>query len=176
MLAIRAGDKQAFRTLFDRHYRVLLGTAINILRDPEAGRDMAQEVFYQLWKNREKLDIHSTVAAYLKRAVINRSLNHIKARKPLVDAEQMPEEPDRQASPVDALAHQELQEALEAALQTLPERCRTIFVMKRLEGMRQKEIAEILQISPKTVENQITKALRILGKALKQYRNKGGAP
>ena len=170
---IRAGDRSAFRQLFDRYYKILLGTAINILKAEQHGKDCVQEVFLSIWKNREKLEIRSAVAPYLKRAVINRALNQIKAGKPFVDAETtLAEKPSQLTDALDDLALSELETALEAALETLPERCRMVFVMKRLEGMSQKEIAQALNISTKTVENQITKAMKVLTRALQRYRAK----
>lgn len=169
---IRQNDSLAFRQLFDRHYRLLLGTAINFLKEIDLAKDMVQDVFYQIWKNRSKLDFHSSVEAYLKRAVINRCLTQIKRKKPFVDSEELVEKPGNDANALDELALQDLEEALEAGLNSLPERCRTVFVMKRLEGMSQKEIAEALSISTKTVENQMTKAVKVLKEALKRFRQK----
>lgn len=169
---IKLGDKTAFRQLFDSYYRELLGTAINILRDQDKGKDAVQEVFLQIWKSREALEIRTSVGAYLKRAVINRSLNQIRQAKPFVDQDELADKPSQEDSVLETMAGEELQTALDAALETLPERCRLVFVMKRLEGMSQKEIAKALDISPKTVENQITKAVKVLKVALKMYRNK----
>jgi len=167
---IQQDDQTAFRKLFDRHYRTLLGTAINILKEVDTGKDVVQEVFFQVWKKRTTLDVHSNLAAYLKRAVINRCLNVIKQRKSTVNEEWLLESPATLASALDNLAHQDLKTAMEKALEILPERCRLIFVMKRLEGMSQKEIAKELGISTKTVENQITKALKVLKDALIHFR------
>lgn len=169
---IKDNDKAAFRILFDRHYKVMLGTAINLLKNVDAGKDMVQEVFFTIWKKRETLEINTNVAAYLKRAVINRALNQIRSQKPFVEEEQLIDKPSAAADALDDLALQELETALDKALDTLPERCRMVFVMKRLEGMSQKEIGAALNISTKTVENQITKAMKVLKEALQLYRRK----
>lgn len=171
---IREDNEVAFRHLFDRHYRLLLGTAINVLKEVPTAKDAVQDVFFQIWKNRAKLNLHSSVQSYLKRAVINHCLTQIKRRKPFVDTETLNEEPANTSSALDKIALDELETALKACLETLPERCRLIFVMKRLEGMSQKEIAETLSISTKTVENQITKALKVLKEGLRTYREKKG--
>lgn len=169
---IRLNDNAAFRALFDRHYRTLLGTAINMLKSVDQAKDIVQDTFFQIWKNRQQIEFHSSVASYLKRAVINRCLNAIKQRKPFVDTEEVAEEQSTFSSAIENLSLQELETALKAALDKLPERCRLIFVMKRLEGMSQKEVAEKLSISTKTVENQMTKALKTLTRALWDYKQK----
>jgi len=166
---IKQDDKAAFRILFDRHYKTLLATAINILKDVNSAKDATQEVFLQVWKKRQTLLITSEPIAYLKRSVINRALNHIKSRKAIVEEEHLK---DMQSAAPEAnqnLEAQDLETAMKKALDTLPERCRLIFVMRRLEGYALKEIAAKLDISPKTVENQITKALKILKEAVKPF-------
>ena len=163
---IKQDNKTAFRLLFDRHYRAILATAVNLLKDISSAKDVTQEVFAQIWKKRATIHINSSVGNYLKRAVINRSLNLIKAQKLIAHEEQMTEIQSDEPSINDQLAAQDLEAALNKALDTLPERCRLIFVMRRLEGISLKEIAEKLEISPKTVENQITKALKVLKTAI----------
>ncbi len=167
---IQSGDRAAFRQLFDRYYRDLLGTAVNLLRDEDMGKDVVQEVFLQIWKNRETWNLHGQVSSYLKRAVINRSLNVLRRAKKQTGEEALEQTPSPQTSAMDQLSYSELNEVLEAALKNLPDRCRAVFVMKRLEGMSQKEIAEQLGISTKTVENQITKAVKALKNALQEFK------
>lgn len=159
---IRLGDQQAFRQLFDHYYKQLVVKAVYLLKDPNAAKDAAQEVFFQLWKNRSKMKIQDSVAGYLKRAVTNRSLNQIKSRKPFVEEEQIKLNVSKAASAQEELEAEDLQTAIQSGLDALPERCRAIFVLRRIEGHSLKEIAEKLEISPKTVENQITKALKVL--------------
>lgn len=169
---IRDGNQAAFRKLFDRYYRVLLGTAVNLVKSEDIGKDLVQEVLVTVWKKREEIEIQSSAANYLKRSVINRCLNHLQRSRKHADVDEMVEQPSTPAEGAANLAHADLQSALNAALDKLPERCRTIFVMKRLEGLSQKEIAQQLDISTKTVENQITKALKVLSVALRHFREK----
>ncbi len=166
---IKTNDKAAFRILFDRHYKVLLATAINILKDPNSAKDATQEVFLQIWQKRDTLNIQTAPAAYLKRSVINRSLNQIKSRKKFVDETPIVQMYSQSPEANENLAVQDLETAMKKALDTLPERCRLIFIMRRLEGMSLKEIAQQLDISPKTVENQITKALKVIKEAVKPF-------
>ena len=131
-----------------------------------------QEVFLQIWSKRDTLNINTNPLAYLKRAVINRSLNQIKSRKRIVEESQMAEMQSSNTEATENLAAQDLEVVMKKALDTLPERCRMIFVMRRLEGISLKEIAQQLEISPKTVENQITKALKVLQKAVRPFVEK----
>ena len=166
---IKQSDKAAFRLLFDRHYKILLATAINILKDVNTAKDVTQEVFLQLWKKRDTLNIQTNPPAYLKRAVINRAFNHIKARKRIVNEEFIADTPNKEPAAQAHLEAADLETAMKKAMDTLPEKCRLVFVMRRLEGLSLKEIAEKLDISPKTVENQITKALKVLKTAIQPF-------
>ena len=165
---IRKGDQSAFRELFDRFYQLLLAVAINLLGDLNQAKDVVQEVFINIWNKRESINIHSAVEPFLKRSVINRSLNRIKARKHTVPEDTLASTPyqDRGHQKLEA---QDLENIIQSALNSLPERCRTIFILKRIEGMTLKEIAQQLDISTKTVENQITKALKVLKEAVQPY-------
>ena len=166
---IKAGNQVAFKSLFNRFYKMLLAIAINILRDVEPSKDVVQEVFFQVWKKRETLEIRSSLEAYLKRATINRSLNYIKSRKRFDSNEQFEDRQSLAASSQEHLEADDLQKAIQKALDGLPEKCRVVFIMRRQEGMPVKEIAEKLGISPKTVENQITKALKVLKNAVHTF-------
>ena len=173
--AIKAGDKSAFKQLFNQQYKELLLAAIGILKDENPAKDAVQDVFFQLWKNREKLEITSSLAGYLKRSVINRSLNQIKSRKPFIEATVLSSNKHKGASPLELLEAEDLNAVVQKTLAQLPERCRVIFTLRRIEGYSLKEIAEKLEISPKTVENQITKALRILKEAVKPILKKNSS-
>jgi len=159
---IKSGDKKAFRRLFDRYYKLLLAIAINILKDINVAKDAVQEVFLQIWQKRTTLKINSVVEAYLKRAVINRSLNQVKARKTFVEADSLKEMQNKSPNADAHLEAEDLDKVIKKTLDSLPERCRLIFVLRRMEGLSLKEIASKLDISPKTVENQLTKALKVL--------------
>lgn len=163
---IQQDDKTAFRLLFDHYYPLLIATAVNLLKDINLAKDVVQEVFFQIWKNRKQIVITGLVAAYLKRAVINRSLNQIKARRNLAQDDTLHQKESDDPDPIELLNAQYLNTVLKKALESLPERCRLVFVMCRMEGMSHKQIAEQLDISTKTVENQMTKALKVLKTAI----------
>ena len=162
-------NKNAFRLIFDRYYNHLVGTAINILKDQNKSEDIVQDVFAKIWENNSLIDPGNNIGGYLKRSVINRCLNFIRDNKRIVTPELPYDEPSRDHDAVDKLQGQDLSEIIQLALGKLPERCRLIFTLKRFDGMSLNEIAEQLDISPKTVENQMTKALKHLKKALLPY-------
>ncbi|MCP3932264.1 MAG: RNA polymerase sigma-70 factor [Bacteroidetes bacterium] len=167
---MKKGDKAAFRSLFDSYYKYLLVTAYNILGDSEKAKDLAQDVFADLWNKRAQLKINFSLKAYLRRAVINKTLNYIKAqRMDFLEPSKLPEQSTVSNNPQENLEAEDLKKIINDSIDKLPKRCRTIFTLCRLENMSHKEIAEQLNISTKTVENQMTKALKILRRAIAPY-------
>jgi len=170
--AIKGNDEKAYRALFDRYYKYLLVTAYAYVKDENTIRDLTQDVFFEIWKKRNSLNIRN-VKAYLRRAVINKALNHIKANRiSFEDSNETFDVPDR-ARVQEELEASQLQKVINETIESLPDRCRIIFVMRRMEELSLKEIAAKLDISPKTVENQLTKAIKILRVAVEPYVSGG---
>ncbi len=169
---LRAGDESALRRIFDRHYALLMGDIYRIVPDEDTCQDLAQEVFVELWKKRAELDIHTSLRAYLRRAAVNRALNYLKTSRRFSF-----DEPENIANTADTSEHDirhkneqdSLEKALHEAIDTLPEKCRLVFSLSRFEHLSHREIAEQLGISVKTIENQITKAMKLLRQALLQH-------
>lgn len=171
--ALRNGDEKALRSIFDRHYPLLLGDLYRLIPDESTCQDLAQEVFVELWRKRAEIDIRLSLRAYLRRAAINRALNHIKSqRRYVLDTNDELAHQVADTSGAD-LAQQDRQETLEAALhqavETLPEKCRLVFSLSRFEQLSHRQIADQLGISVKTIENQITKAIKLLRQALLRH-------
>jgi len=167
--SLQKGNEQAMDVLFRRHYSFICRTVYRILKDNNLAEDIAQEVFFGIWKKREQLNISTSVQAYLKRAAINKSLNFIRDQKvKFDDEEKMPVLTSRQSSTQQQLEADDLQKMIDQAIDALPEKCRLVFTLSRFEEMTYQEIATELNISIKTVENQISKALKYLRVALKQ--------
>lgn len=154
-------DRPTFDQLFREHYPLLVGVAESMLGDRQAAEDVAQEVMIELWR-REGLSIETTLRGYLVRAVRNRALNQIRHRKVAgrVGAEDLdlPAVPSADHSVREA----ELAAAIRKGVARLPDRCREVFELSRTQGLKYTEIAEALDISVKTVEAQMGKALRML--------------
>lgn len=172
LAALKAGDEGALRRIFDRHYPLLLGDIYRIIPDEDTCQDIAQEIFVELWRKRSELDIHTSLRAYLRRAAVNKALNYLKTSRRFLSDES--ETLNRTAdTSVHDIAQKKKQESLEAALheaiETLPEKCRIVFSLSRFEQLSHREIADRLGISVKTIENQITKAMKMLREALVRH-------
>ena len=167
---LKAGDERAFDQLFRGYYKYLVVIAYQYIKDDHISKDLVQEVFMDLWKRREVIDIDFSLKYFLRRAVINKCLATAKKNSRMSFKEDAGSELSTSFNEAEkAFQMKELNEILEEAYAQLPERCRLIFKMSRQENLSHKEIAAKLDISTKTIENQITKALKIVREALKKY-------
>jgi RNA polymerase sigma-70 factor (ECF subfamily) len=156
-------DETAFEQVFRTYFKDLHAYAFTILRSEAAAEEVVQNVFFKLWERAGTLNIGGPIAAYLYRAVHNESLNHIKHLKVRTEHKLYVSHRSEDAEGAGkSLALKELESRLQEAMKALPEQCRTIFQMSRFEELRYREIADRLDISVKTVENQMGKALKIL--------------
>jgi RNA polymerase sigma-70 factor, ECF subfamily len=164
---LRKGEDEAFATIFRANYPAMVGVCERMTRDRAVAEEIVQEVFLELWRRREKLTVEDSLRAYLFRSTRNRALNHLRHIKVEKQGEPFAAGPSA-TSPVGSanLVEEELQQALRSAVESLPDRCREIFEMSRVGGLRYVEIAETLGISVKGVEAQMGKALRLLRERL----------
>jgi RNA polymerase sigma-70 factor (family 1) len=169
--AIRSGQISAFEMLFKTYYTPLCRYAASFLKDPDGAEEIVQAAFIGFWEKRESISIDSSVKSYLYRAIRNACLNELKHEQ--VKQKYLANESfkgEALTEPADHLAiHGELEEKIRVAIQKLPEQCRLIFTMSRFEELKYHEIAEQLNLSVKTVENQMGKALKIMRAQLKEY-------
>ena len=164
---IRRGDIRSFETLFHTHYQGMLAYARSLVRQEETAEEVVQDVFYNVWKNREEIRINQSWKSYLFRAVYNNSMMALRRSKRLVNTDDGMT-PDRGTETGNPLLEMEFGETLEQygkVLDGFPERTREIFLMNRQEGLKYREIALKLGISEKTVEAH-------MGRALKAFREK----
>ena len=164
-------EEAAFEQLFKSHFKRLYAYAFTILKDETLAGEIVQNTFYKIWEKKGRVEIQTSVSAYLYRMVYNDSLNYlkhqrVKAAYHAYESWRSRHESDNATSKVQV---SELQQKLDTALKELPEQCRTIFQMSRFEELKYQEIAVKLGISVKTVENQMGKALRILRIKLAEY-------
>ncbi len=168
LMLLREQPQEGLRCIFDAYYQPLCKSIFMLVRDGSVAEDLAQEVFVQLWRRREELQVNTSLWAYLKRAGHNKALNRLRDRKLRREREEAAgQQQQRPVQPWQNLEEAELQQAVQKAVDALPPRTRLVFVLSRFEGYSQKEIARELDISVKTVENQMTRALRLLREALK---------
>jgi RNA polymerase sigma-70 factor, ECF subfamily len=164
-------DIAEFEKLFKTEYSKLCSYANLFLNDPDAAEDVVQEVFFKLWKNREELTIQTTVKSYLFRAVRNGCMNvidHLSIRDAykLVNEEEIKES---ETNAIDEAIVSELEQKIRESIDLLPSERRKIFILSRFEGLKYREIADQLNISVKTVENQMYQALKFLRERLVDY-------
>ena len=160
-------DRHSFEKLFREYFPALMAFSRKILVDEDDAREVVQKVFINLWEKREEFDLSKSVKSYLFTSVHNGSLNVIRDRKKF-SAEEVPD----MAGAWDVSAQiesMELEEKINEALASLPEKCREVFELSRFDGLKYNEIATQLGISVKTVENQMSKALKILREKLLKY-------
>lgn len=164
---IQSGDEGAFDTVFRAWYPTLVRVAAALLRETDAAEEVAQEVMIELWRRRHVVSADVSLRPYLLRAIRNRALNHLRhlrvRRDTETDVEATYDAPIATDQPIVAT---ELSQAAEAAVRELPPRCREVFELSRVHGLKYAEIAETLGISQKTVEAQMGKALRIMRERL----------
>lgn len=162
-------NEAAFTEVYNRFWQKMFVVAHNRLKDVQAAEDIVHDVFLSLWKNRKSAEINSLenylasatkymVLAKIKKVQMERTYHQSQSLAPVVA---LPDEPSIHYKRILEMVHDEVEK--------LPERCRLIFQYSRTQGLPVKEIARELNISPKTVENQLNKALKQLRLALKNY-------
>ncbi len=146
------------------HFRGLHAYAFTILKDETMAEEIVQNVFFKVWDKRQLLEIESSPKAYLYKAVYHDCLNYLKHKKvKAAHAMHVVRHGETKADGASAkLLTGELKDRIHAALNELPEQCRTIFQMSRFEGLKYQEIADEMGLSVKTIENQMGKALKLM--------------
>ena len=142
-----------------------------MVRDSAEAEQLVQDIFLNIWQMREKWSPQGTVRSYLYRAAKNRALNYLKSHRLDIEIEQLEFQNATvaQFSLQEDYERKELLVAVQQAIELLPLRCRLVFVLHRQDGLTYSEIADVLDISIKTVETQIGRALKSLRKILSPY-------
>jgi RNA polymerase sigma-70 factor (family 1) len=167
--AIRAGNEAAFRQLYDRYWPTIYSTAYSYLHDREACTEIVQVIFLGIWLKRHELKI-GAFYPYLKAAARYQVYKRLqkKGELKILYMDSLPDATGKSAVNEGEynLSYRELQDSVDTHLQELPQRCREIFLLSRKEHLSIAEIAQRLDISKRTVENQLTNALQHLRQAL----------
>ena len=168
LASIRRGETAGLKALFEKYHASLCSTAFRLIRSHDTAKDIVQEVFIKFWNNRASIEITSSLQAYLRRSVINATLNQMEKeqRHSKVEIEQLQHHPSGTSSD-DHHTTDELTREFENAVNSLPVRTRAVFLLIRREEMSYKEVAESLNISLKAVEKEMMKALKLLREMLK---------
>ena len=168
MMGLLQKDAPFFDELFRQYYKALRACAFRYVSDINTAEDIVQDVFFELWLKRDKIDITAHIKPYLFKAVFNRSINYLKSKE---GKEKVSLEPQHETQIQDyylsslttdiedSLLLKELNEEIKSCVEKLPEQCKRIFILRHNYSMKNREIAEQLNISIKAVEKQISKAL-----------------
>lgn len=167
--AIRNGNRDAFRAVFHQCYADLCQYAFTVLKDMDEAEDVVQATFIKIWEKRETLNVQHTVRAYLYKAVYNQCINLLDHRKIKLKHQEYGAHEIKGQVQQPEVFPEELEGHIKAVIDELPEQCRRIFMLSRYEELRYAEIAQRLNISVNTIENQISKALKILRSKLKDH-------
>jgi RNA polymerase sigma-70 factor (ECF subfamily) len=168
---LKEGDINAFEMFFKTYYQPLCNYAYTFIQDKDEAEEIVQSAFLSVWEKRQSLDIKTSLKSYLYTMVRNTSLNVIKHEKikQKYVGEALAIEERTHEGVAQAVISAELEDKIQEAMGTLPEQCRLVFKLSRFEELKYAEIAAQLNISIKTVENHMGKALRIMREQLKDY-------
>jgi len=169
---IKLGDEQAFELLFRKYYVRLCGFANKFLNDPEEAQNIVQDVFTKIWEGRDEIEPDDSLKSYVFKITQNMSLNKLarnKVESKYLEIYKQVYIENHEISASESLLAKELENNIATAIDKLPKGCKKIFELSRNEGLKYNEIAEMLHISVKTVEAQMSKALKTLRVELKDY-------
>jgi RNA polymerase sigma-70 factor, ECF subfamily len=167
---IRAGNRDSFKKLFENYYHKLCWFVNRYVQSAEIADDIVKELFTELWQRKEKIIIQSSFNAYLYAAARNRAINYLKSKRAkeqkliihAVEYDELLLIRSKLKDPSEQLEQKELTETIHEAVDSLPGRTKLVFTLHRDDGLSYAEIALVLEISVKTVENQMARAFRIL--------------
>jgi RNA polymerase sigma-70 factor, ECF subfamily len=165
----RKVDEQYMEVLFRDHYKGLCLFARQYIYDNEKVEDIVQDVFLNIWEKGELIASDSQVKGYLYTSVKNRCLNYIRDNKKFADNVEVARIENTDTS--SKIEYRELEQLIKTTIESLPEKCREVFEMSRFKEMKYQEIADALGISVKTVEAQMSKALKVLREKVAGYTN-----
>ena len=170
IIQLKGGDRKAFEVIFKDYYQRLCTYAYSFLKDLDEAEEIVQHLFYQLWEKRTTTEINLSVKSYLYQSVHNHCLNKMKHLKVRAEHKEfVMREEKREDTTFQKVIGKELETKIAEEINSLPERCRMVFKLSRFENLKYAEIANQLDISEKTVENQMGKALKTLRENLKEY-------
>ena len=169
---IKCGDEQAFELLFRKYYIPLCRFVNKYLNNSDDAKCIVQEVFTRIWEGRENIDPEDSLNAYLFKIAQNISINKLRRKQvesKYIEIYKLVYIENSENSPYDSLVGNEMNEKLSFAVNKMPPKCRKVFDLSRMDGLKYSEIAKTLHISVKTVEAHMSKALSIVRLELKDY-------
>lgn len=162
--------EEAFDEIFRRHYASLCLYAMRFINDQHSAEDVVQELFVKFWERRNELQINVSVQSYLYKSTYHASLNYLRGKKVRGSYQaNVQSESVELSDTTDSMIQGELEYRIESEINDLPSRTQEIFKLNRFENKKYREIAQDLNISIKTVEAHMSKALRTLTLNLAEY-------
>jgi RNA polymerase sigma-70 factor, ECF subfamily len=169
---IRTGDEPAFDALFTAWHGKLQAYAFSVLQNEAQAEEVVQTVFCRIWEKRQQWQVHTSMKAYLYGSVYHQCMDGLRRTKQVKKYQRhvLQTTIEEQTPPASGKAElKELEAKLQYALSQLPDQCRAIFQLSRFGGLKYREIAEQLGLSVKTVEAQVSKALKHLRDQLTDF-------
>ena len=163
LIRLKEGDKRALTILYNNYWKPLYISSFNLLKDKEVCEEIIQDVFIEIWNKRSDIQIKVSLKSYLYACVRYKVFAEFRKSKnlPIAIYEDLNNR-FQYASPETQMMHEELKKQVSLVVESLPEKCKMVFKLSRIEQLSHKEISEQLNVSTKTIENHITKALKIL--------------
>jgi RNA polymerase sigma-70 factor, ECF subfamily len=157
-------DLFAFEKLYHFYYMPLLSFCTKFIKDEGIAEELVNDVFLKIWTNKSNITIASSAKGYLFTSVRNIAFDYLRKTKQenFTDLKEVQQQACNAAATDTGIDNKQLNEVLEQAIELLPRQCKMIFKMSREEGMKYHEIASELSISIKTVETQISRALKLI--------------
>jgi len=172
LIRVMSSDKTAFKELFNNYHDTLFRFVFYKIQDQDISEDITQETFLRVWKSRSTLKPNKSFFSLIAKISSNLCYDHFrhqevrKRHEPTI----INQSQSQYNSPEQEMISDTLQKSIEKIVNNhLPEKCRKVFILSRIEKLPNNEIAQTLDISVRTVENQIYRALKILKKNLKNY-------
>ena len=167
---IKTGDRESFNQIFRRYYSPLVRFCIRFVADTDIASEIVQDLFVKLWSNHEKLSFNTSFESYMLTSVRNAAITYINKERSHAEANlRIYSEDSDTNDPSETLQSNNLEESYRQVLKSMPEKRREVFLASRFEGLKYAEIAEKLGISQKTVEAQMSAAIKQLREGLKAY-------
>ena len=165
---LQNNEEGALTIIYKEYWEIMFLAAYNLVKDRSVCEDIVQEVFISLWQRREKIQIKVSLKSYLYTSTVYKVYDHFNKNKKMAKDELFDnfENKIETSNPETKLMHQELMNYLDAIVDTLPEKCKEVYKLSRENMLSNKEIAEQLNISQRTVEGHISRALKILKESL----------
>ena len=167
---MKAGDRESFNQVFRRYYSPMVRFCIRYVADSDIASEIVQDLFVKLWSNREKISFNTSFESYMLTSVRNSALTYINKERSHAEANlRIYSEESDNTDPSETLQSNNLEESYRKILKDMPEKRREVFLASRYDGLKYSEIAEKLGISQKTVEAQMSAAIKQLKEGLKAY-------